>query len=73
MPGVIPAGRDHLPEPSLSGGVQWLEDGKHPLDWNGPTNRTFTRFRDEDLDWPIIDHFEHVAREHRNRLAVTDS
>ena len=30
--------------------LEWLEDGKHPLDWNGPTGRIFTRFRDEDLD-----------------------
>jgi amino acid adenylation domain-containing protein len=56
-----------------SEGLQWLEDGKHPLDWNGPTSRVFTRFRDEDLDRPIIDHFERVARRHRNRVAVTDS
>jgi hypothetical protein len=53
--------------------LEWLEDGKHPLDWNGPTGRNFTRFRDEDLDRPIIDHFERVARRHRNRIAVTDS
>src|SRR5713226_1310549 len=53
--------------------LQWLEDGKHPLDWNGPTSRAFTRFRDEDLDRPIIDHFERAARRHRNRVAVTDS
>ena len=53
--------------------LQWLEDGQHPLDWNGPTSRIFTRFRDEDLDRPIIDHFERVARRHRNRIAVTDS
>jgi amino acid adenylation domain-containing protein len=53
--------------------LQWLEDSKHPLDWNGPTSRIFTRFRDEDLDRPIIDHFERVARRHRNRVAVTDS
>ena len=52
--------------------LQWLEDGKHPLDWNGPTSRIFTRFRDEDLDRPIIDQFERVARRHRNRIAVTD-
>jgi amino acid adenylation domain-containing protein len=56
-----------------SGGVRWLENGKHSLDWNGPTTRIFTRFRNEDLDWPIIDHFEHVVHRHRNRLAVTDS
>ena len=52
--------------------LRWLEDGQHPLDWNGPTSRVFTRFRAEDLDRPIIDHFERVARRHRNRIAVTD-
>jgi amino acid adenylation domain-containing protein len=54
-------------------GLKWLEDGKHPLDWNGPVGRIFTRFRDEDLNRPIIDHFERVARRHPNRIAVTDS
>jgi len=53
--------------------LEWLEDGKHPLDWNGPAGRIFTRFRDEDLDRPIIEHLERVARRHRNRIAVTDS
>ena len=53
--------------------LEWLEDGKYPLDWNGPTGRVFTRFRDEDLDRPIIDHLEHAASRHRNRIAVTDS
>jgi amino acid adenylation domain-containing protein len=54
-------------------GLEWLEDSKHALDWNGPAGRTFTRFRDQDLDRPIIDHFERVARRHRNRVAITDS
>ena len=53
--------------------LEWLEDGKHPLDWNGPTERVFTRFRDEDLTTPIIDQLERVTRLHRDRLAVTDS
>ena len=53
--------------------LKWLEDGKHPLDWNGPARRSFTRFRDEDMDRPIIAHFERVARRQRNRIAVTDS
>src|SRR5450631_3018105 len=53
--------------------LEWLEDSAHPLDWNGPTGRIFTRFRDEDLDRPIIDHLERVTRRHRNRIAVTDS
>jgi amino acid adenylation domain-containing protein len=54
-------------------GLEWLEDGKHPFGWNGPADRIFTKFRDEDLDRPIIDHFEPVARRHPNRIAVTDS
>jgi acyl-coenzyme A synthetase/AMP-(fatty) acid ligase/thioesterase domain-containing protein len=53
--------------------MEWLKDGKHPLDWNGPTSRMFRKFREEDLDRPIIDHFESVVRRHRNRVAVTDS
>ncbi len=58
---------------ALSAGLKWLEDGQHPLDWNGPTSRIFTRFRDEDLNRPIIEHFERVARRHPNRIAVTDA
>jgi non-ribosomal peptide synthetase component F/thioesterase domain-containing protein/acyl carrier protein len=54
-------------------GLRWLEDGQHPLDWNGPIRRIFTRFRDQDLNRPIIEHFERVARRHPNRIAVTDS
>jgi amino acid adenylation domain-containing protein len=53
--------------------LEWLEDGKHPLDWNGPTGRTFVRFREEDLDRSIIDHLERVARRHRDRIAIADS
>src|SRR5580704_8503114 len=53
--------------------LEWLEAGKHPLDWNGPAGRVFNRFRDEDLDRPIIHHLERVARRYRNRIAVTDS
>ena len=56
-----------------SAGLKWLEDSKHPLDWNGPTSRIFTRFRDDDLNRPIIDHFERVALRHPKRIAVTDS
>jgi non-ribosomal peptide synthetase component F/thioesterase domain-containing protein/acyl carrier protein len=50
----------------------WLEDRKHPLDWNGPTDRTFLEFGDDDLDRSIIDHFERVARRHPDRVAITD-
>jgi amino acid adenylation domain-containing protein len=53
--------------------MKWLDDGQRPLDWNGPKNRIFTEFRDEDLDRPIIAHFERVARRYPNRVAVTDS
>lgn len=53
--------------------LEWLEDGKYALDWNGPTGRVFKRFRDEDLERPIIDHLESVTRRYRNRIALTDS
>ena len=53
--------------------LEWLEDGRRALDWNGPTARAFARFREEDLDRSIIDHFERVARRHRERIAIADS
>src|SRR5438105_225236 len=53
--------------------LEWLEDSKHPLDWNGATTRIFSKFRDEDIDRPIIALFERVVRRHPNRIAVTDS
>src|SRR5262249_18279994 len=49
----------------------WLEDDRRPLDWNGPTNQIFTRFRSPDLRRPIIEHFERAARRQRDRVAVT--
>src|SRR5262245_44668395 len=52
--------------------LQWLENGQRPLDRNGPTSRIFTRFRDDDLDRPIIELVERAVRRQRNRLAVTD-
>ena len=51
----------------------WLEDDRRPLDWNGPANRLFTRFRDQDLQRPIIEHFERVACRQRGRVAVRDA
>jgi len=53
--------------------LRWLEDGKHPVDWNGPTGRTFVRFCEQDLDRSIIDHLERVTRRHSTRIAVTGS
>ena len=71
------AGRSEASGASAAGGelksLRWLEDSRHPLDWNGPAGRIFTRFHDEDLGRPIIHHFERVACLHRNRIAVTDS
>src|SRR5256885_15853688 len=55
------------------GELNWLEHGRHPLDWNGPTSRLFTRFRDEDLNRPIIEQFERVARRQPDRIAVADA
>ncbi len=50
--------------------LPWLEDDPRPLDWNGPTDRLFTRFHQEALDRPIIDHLERVARRHPDRVAI---
>ncbi len=49
----------------------WLEDDRRALDSNGPANRLFTRFRDQDLQRPIIEHFEQVALRHRGRSAIS--
>src|SRR5258708_838058 len=51
----------------------WLEDDRRPLDWNGPADRLFTRFRDQDLQRPIIERFERVARRQRDRIAIRDA
>jgi len=53
--------------------LAWLADDRRPLDWNGPSNRLFTRFRDQDLQRPIIEHFERVARRHQDRIAIRDA
>ena len=51
----------------------WLGDDHRPLDWNGPVDRLFTRFPDQALDRPIIDHLEHAARSYRDRIAIRDA
>jgi acyl-coenzyme A synthetase/AMP-(fatty) acid ligase/thioesterase domain-containing protein/acyl carrier protein len=62
---------DLLPAaPDVFRAFGWLTDDRRPLDWNGPANRLFTRFRDQDLQRPIIEHFEQVARRHRGRIAI---
>src|SRR5262245_47406102 len=53
--------------------VSWLETDPRSLDWNGPATRLFTRFRDEDLQRPIIQQFEHVVRQQPGRVAVRDA
>jgi non-ribosomal peptide synthetase component F/thioesterase domain-containing protein/acyl carrier protein len=51
----------------------WLADDPRPLDWNGPADRPFTRFRDQDLQRSIIEHFERVAHRQRGRIAIRDA
>jgi acyl-coenzyme A synthetase/AMP-(fatty) acid ligase/thioesterase domain-containing protein/acyl carrier protein len=51
----------------------WLADDPRPLDWNGPADRPFSRFRDQDLQRPIIQHFEAVTGRHHGRVAVRDA
>jgi non-ribosomal peptide synthetase component F/thioesterase domain-containing protein/acyl carrier protein len=59
--------------PSHARSRGWLADDSRPLDWNGPTDRPFTPFGADALDHPIIDHFERVARLHRERIAIRDA
>ena len=59
--------------PSTRSWLRWLEDDPRPLDWNGPAERLFTRFRDQDLERPIVEHFERVARRQRGRVAIRDA
>src|SRR5262245_4831403 len=50
-----------------------LEDDPRPVDWNGPATRLFTRFRQQDLQRPIIELFERVARGQPGRIAVREA
>ena len=50
----------------------WLEDDWRPLDWNGPANRLFTRFRTADLQRPVIEHFERIVRRQEGRIAIRE-
>src|SRR5262245_4483419 len=50
----------------------WLEDDWRPLDWNGPAYRLFRRFREQELQRPIIEHFERTARRYRERIAIRE-
>jgi acyl-coenzyme A synthetase/AMP-(fatty) acid ligase/thioesterase domain-containing protein/acyl carrier protein len=59
--------------PGVSRTFAWLEDDRRPLDWNGPADRLFTRFRGRDLQRPIIEHFERVASRQRGRIAIRDA
>ena len=51
----------------------WLADDPRPLDWNGPVDRLFTRFRYHDLQRPILEHFERVASRQRSRVAIREA
>jgi acyl-coenzyme A synthetase/AMP-(fatty) acid ligase/thioesterase domain-containing protein/acyl carrier protein len=51
----------------------WLADDPRSLDWNGPVDRLFTRFRDQDLQRPIIEQFERIALRQRSRIAIKDA
>src|SRR3954469_22722184 len=51
----------------------WLADSPRPLDWNGPVNRLLTRLRDEDLQRPMIERFERVARRQPDHVAIRDA
>ena len=65
--------RVNVSTPSDAWSLGWLADDPRPLDWNGPTDQPFTPFGADTLDQPIIDHFERVARQHRQRTAIRDT
>lgn len=48
----------------------WLTQDGRALDWNGPADRPFTPFQAADLDVPIVEHFERIARLNPYRIAV---
>ncbi len=54
-------------------GFTWLETDPRPLDWNGPVDRPFRRFPDEDLASPVIQLFERVAHRSPDAVAVSDA
>ncbi len=63
-------------DPSTTAAIEaqaWLGDDRRPLDWNGPVDRPFTPFAVQDLDCPVIDLLERVARRQPDHLAVTDA
>jgi non-ribosomal peptide synthetase component F/thioesterase domain-containing protein/acyl carrier protein len=70
--GDTPVDHPHAPRDRCRT-VAWLEDDRRPLDWNGPANRLFTRVRDQDLQRPIIELFEQLARRQRDRIAIRDA
>ena len=53
--------------------VAWLKNDPRALDWNGPATRLFTRFREDNLQRPIIELFERVARRERSRIAIREA
>src|SRR2546428_12324096 len=73
---ALPSARNYTRTALMDGALDtfrtfaWLEDDRRPLDWNGPANRLFTRFRDQDVQRPIIEHFERVARRQPGRIAI---
>ncbi len=52
--------------------LSWNDRSCIPLDWNGPVNRPFDAFPDEDKARPIIELLEAVARRYPERIALAD-
>ena len=49
---------------------RWLAKDGRALDWNGPVDRPYTPFEDADLDVPIVERFERIARRNPFRTAI---
>ena len=52
--------------------LTWDDRSCIPLDWNGPVNRPFDAFPDEDKSRPIVELLEAVVHRYPERIALAD-
>lgn len=71
-PNATPRCAGRVPQPSHSLGLTWLPDARHALDWRGPTERPYVRWREADLNRSVLQHFEALVHRHPDRIAVSD-
>lgn len=50
--------------------LRWRSGSGYPLDWNGPVERAYDVFSDDDKERPIISLFERVVQKHPEVIAL---